>query len=31
MFTDRHKMAVYAVLAVVGIVVVHETAKKLDI
>ena len=31
MFTDRHKMAVYAVLAVVGIVAVHETAKKLDI
>ncbi|MGI4801997.1 MAG: SDR family oxidoreductase [Janthinobacterium lividum] len=31
MFTDRHKMALLGVLAVIGITVLHETAKKLDI
>ena len=28
MFTDRHKMAVYAALAVIGVALLHETAKK---
>ena len=31
MFTDRHKMALLGVLAVIGVTVLHETAKKLDI
>ncbi len=31
MFTDRHKMAFIGVLAVIGVAVLHETAKKLDI
>ena len=31
MFTDRHKMALFGVLAVIGMAVLHETAKKLDI
>jgi len=31
MFTDRHKMAAYAVVAVIGVLGLHELAKKLDI
>ena len=31
MFTDRHKMAFVAAIAVAGIALLHETAKKLDI
>ena len=31
MFTDRHKVAAYAVLAVAGVAVLHQVAKKLDI
>ena len=31
MFTDRHKMAFVAAIAVVGLALLHETAKKLDI
>ena len=31
MFTDRHKMALMGVLALVGVAMLHETAKKLDI
>ena len=31
MFTDRHKMMAYGVVAVVGILGLHELAKKLDI
>jgi short-subunit dehydrogenase len=31
MFTDRHKMAVVAAVAVAGIALLHETAKRLDI
>ena len=31
MFTDRHKMAAYAVVAVIGVLGLHELAKKIDI
>ena len=31
MFTDRHKTAAYAALAVTGVAVLHQIAKKLDI
>ena len=31
MFTDRHKMAFMTAVAVVGVMLLHETAKKLDI
>ena len=31
MFTDRHKMVAYGIVAVVGVLGLHELAKKLDV